>query len=293
MWQLLAFTSAIFSSLAAVFEKKALFKTEPLVFSLLLSALTFVLALPFFFFANLQLVTGIVIAVLYVKSILGAVAFLMIMNGLKTNELSNSLPLLTITPAVVALLAYCFLKESLSLISLVGILLVMAGTYLLQLPKGEGLMFPLFFLKRNKNLWYFIIAILLFSLTSILDKSLLKSYKMPPEAFLPLQQLFLTLNFFIIFLMKKKNSQSVKEVLNKYYWIILLVASFAIVYRYMHILAVKNGSVALVLSIKRTSVFFAAIIAGNLFKEHDLLRRSLAILIMLLGAAFVILSDYF
>lgn len=292
MWQLLAFTSAIFSSLAAVFEKKALFKTEPLIFSLLLSALTFVLATPFFFFANLHLVTGVAITVLYFKSVLGAAAFLMIMYGLKKNELSNSLPLLTITPAVVALLAYFLLNESLSLMSVGGMLLLMAGTYLLQLPKGGGLMTPIFFLKRNRNLWYFIIAILLFSLTSILDKSLLKSYKMPPEAFLPLQQLFLTLNFFIIYLVKKNKSETTKEAFSRFFWIILLVACFAIVYRYTHILAVKSGAVALVLSIKRTSVFFAAIIAGNLFKEHDLLRRSLAILIMILGAAFILLSDY-
>jgi uncharacterized membrane protein len=69
---------------------------------------------------------------------------------------------------------------------------------------------------------------------------------------------------------------------------ILAVAVFAVVYRYSYILAIKAGSVALVLSIKRTSVFFAAVFGGRYFKEHNLLRRSLAVVIMVVGAIVVI-----
>ena len=70
---------------------------------------------------------------------------------------------------------------------------------------------------------------------------------------------------------------------------ILLVSAFTIVYRLTQIFAVKSGSVALVLALKRTSVFFAVVIGGQIFKEHYLLRKSIATIIMLIGAAMVII----
>ena len=76
MWQLLAITSAIFSAIADIFEKKALFKIEPVGFSLLLSAVTFLLALPLLYFVEFSQISKSPVFVLYLKSVLGAVAFL-------------------------------------------------------------------------------------------------------------------------------------------------------------------------------------------------------------------------
>ena len=69
MWQLLAITSAVFSALAAIFEKKALFKIEPVGFSLLLSAVTFLLALPLLYFVEFdQISTAAVFVSLFLTS---------------------------------------------------------------------------------------------------------------------------------------------------------------------------------------------------------------------------------
>lgn len=290
MWQLLALTSAAFSALAAIFEKKALFKIEPLLFSMILSAFTFVLTIPFFWFVDFDMIRADALVVLYVKSILGAAAFLLVMYGIQKNELSNSLPLLVLTPGVVAVAAFFLLTESIGSYALLGMLLLLSGTYFLQLEKNSSWLSPFLFVKRNKAQWYIIAAIILFSTTSILDKSILKSFRLQPEAFLPIQQLFFTINFYLIYLFtKRKNEADLKSQFTQTWKIILAVAVFAVIYRYSHILAIKSGSVALVLSIKRTSVFFAAVFGGHYFREHNLLRRSIAIMVMVVGAILIIL----
>lgn len=289
IWQLLAVTSALFSALAAVLEKKALFKMHPLGFSLILSAFTFVLSLPFFMHVNFDAISVSAVLVLYIKSVLGAAAFLLVMHGIKRNELSNSLPLLVLTPGIVAVVAYFILGESLGTYSIFGMILLLAGTYFLQLEKHGKWFSPFLFVKRNKSYWFIIAALLLFSTTSILDKSILKNYKLQPEAFIPIQQFFFTINFFLLYAIKPTGKEKLKEQLSSYWKIILAVAVCAVIYRYSHILAVKSGSVALVLSIKRTSVFFAAVIGGKYFHEHNLLRRSIAVTIMVLGAVIVVL----
>ncbi len=289
MWALLAFISAIFSALAAIFEKKALFKLEPVVFSFQLSALTFLLTIPFLFFVDFGQVSLNALLVLYIKSVLGAAAFLLVMYGIKRNELSNSLPLLALTPGVVAIFAFFLLGEKISLQDVLGMVLLLAGTYFLQLEKNGTWLSPFLFVKRNKAQWYILGAILIFTITSILDKAILKNFKLQPEAFLPIQQLFFTINFFLIFLIRRRKADALGFKPKQIGKIILAVAVFAVIYRYSHILAIKAGSVALVLSIKRTSVFFAAVFGGYYFMEHNLLRRSIAVVIMVFGAIIIIL----
>lgn len=290
MWQLLAITSALFSAAAAVFEKKALFKNDALTFSLMVSAITFVFTAPFFFFVDIEMIPSSAVFVLLIKSLLGSAAFLLVMNGLKHNELSNSLPLLVFTPAIVAVIAFFLLGEAISGIEIGGMVLLLAGTYFLQLDKEGSWLSPFQFVKRNKAQWYILGAIALFSTTSILDKTLLKGFNLPPEAFLPLQQLFYTFFFLVAFLLRKGSHKSLKREFSETWKLVLAVAVFAVIYRYSHILAVKAGSVALVLSIKRTSVFFATIFGGRYFKEHNIARRSVAVLVMVIGTVIIILS---
>lgn len=290
MWQLLAFTSAIFSASAAIFEKKALQKTSALNFSFLLSAFTLIFSIPLLFFVNFNKIEIDGILVLYGKSILGAVAFLLVMSGLRKLEISSSLPLLVLTPGVVAIFAFILLGESLTTIEVLGMVLLLAGTYILQLKVGASFLEPFKIAKQNKAYLYIVGAIILFTVTTLLDKTLLKTYKLQPEAFIPIQQFFFTINFGILFLFRKNRNETLKISLKSTWKIILLVAVFAFIYRYSHIWAIKLGSVALVLSIKRTSVFFATVIGGKYFKEQNVLKKSIATAIMIIGAILIILN---
>lgn len=288
MWFILAFISALFSAAAAIGEKKALQNSSAISFSLLLSIFNVIFSIPFLLFVDFSTVSIEAILVLFAKSTLGAFSFLFVMKGLKSLEISSSLPILVLTPGFTALLAFIFLKEELSLFEIFGMVILLFGTYLLQLKPDKNLIYPFQFRKQPKALIYIILALVIFSITSVVDKALLTNFKLAPFVFIPLQHVFYTLIFLVLFIVNRDRSESFKGTFYSIWKIVLIVSLFTIIYRFSHIYAIKLGSVALVLSIKRTSVFFATIIGGTYFNEQNLLRKTIATILMIIGAVTII-----
>lgn len=288
-WYGMALVSAFFSAAAAIFEKKTLFKEKALEFSIVLALFNVVLSLPFLASINFSALSGAALGVLYGKTILGMLSFLCVMHGLKNLEISGALPLLVLTPGIVAFAAFVLLGEALGQHEIIGLVLLLVGTYVLQILHGNDLLAPFKIFYQSRGHRYIVGALLLFTITSILDKMLLKNYKLPPTAFLVFQHLFLAINFMLLGWMHRRRSFDLRPVFKRSWMPILLVSVFTIVYRYSQIEAVKLGSVALVLALKRVSVFFAVVLGGSYFRDHFLLRKTIATCIMLAGAALVIL----
>jgi len=81
----------------------------------------------------------------------------------------------------------------------------------------------------------------------------------------------------------------VKETNNNWWKWIILVALLTVGYRYTQIEAIKYApAVALVLSVKRISVFFASIIGGKIFNEEKLLQKAIATAILIGGTFFIV-----
>ncbi len=289
-WYGFALISALFSAAAAVFEKKTLFKEEALDFATLLALFNVVVSLPLIGFINFAHITTPSLLVLYGKTILGMFSFLLVMKGLKNLEISGALPLLVLTPGLVALFAYLILGESLTMLQIVGLIGLLIGTYILQVHHHDDLLAPFKFLVKSKGHRYILGALAIFTTTSILDKIILKNYKLAPNSFILFQHIFLAVNFLLFYWIKGRNSAQLKTVFRNSWKPILWVSLFTIIYRMSQIEAVKIGSVALVLALKRVSVFIAVVFGGKLFKDHYLTRKTIATLIMLAGAALVILK---
>ncbi len=287
-WFLLAIISAVFSAAAALFQKKILFSIEALDFSLLLSFFNVVLSIPFLLNVNYAALSSANLLVLYFKSILGALAFLCVMLSIKNLEISKALPLLALTPGLVAIFAFVFINDSLSVIQVCAILLLLSGTYILEARSGQKLLDPFKVFIKSKNHHYVVFALLLFTTTSIIDRLLLNRYQLPPNAFLGFQHIFFAINFLIIYIIFKKNVARLFKLNSNSIWLlIILVSVLTVVYRYTEILAVKIAPVAMVLSVKRISVFFAVLIGGKIFKEKNLLIKTLATVLIIIGIILI------
>jgi len=288
-WYYLSIIAAIFSATAAVLQKKVLFKEKALSFATTLALFNLIIAIPFFFFIDASGLSVLNIGVLLIKSILGAFAFLCVMLGIKNLELSHALPLLVLTPGLVALFAFFILGESISALALLGMALLLLGTYILQLGEHVKLTEPFRYFIKSKGHKYIVFALILFTITSILDKALLKGFGLSLNAFMGFQHLF----YGLIFLLMVSFSGGFGELKGsfKFSWKwILLIAFVTVGYRYAHLSAVKSASsVALALSMKRTAVFFATVIGGRIFHEHDYKKRVIAALVMVAGAILVIM----
>jgi uncharacterized membrane protein len=285
---LLSFISAVFSALAAISQKKILFKLEGLEFSFLVTLASLILSAPFFLITDYNILQPVNLLILFLKTIPGTIAFLFVMLSIKNLEISKALPMLALTPGLVAIFAFLIIGDDLSFAETCGIILLFIGTYLLEARAGQKIFDPFVTFIKSPNHHYVIIALLLFTATSIADRWLLGRFKLMPEAFMGFQQLFLAFNFLVIIFCFKKNPLKIIRSVDISLWTwIFFIAVLTIVYRYTEILAVKSASVALVLSVKRISVFFAVIIGGKLFKEHNLLLKTAATVIIVIGLMII------
>lgn len=288
-WYSLAFISAILSASAAIIEKKSLFKIKALEFSLLVSAAGLVFSIPFGWDLSILSINPAGFLILFIKTAMNALSFYFIMSALKNLDISNSLPLMELSPGFVAVLGAIFLNEIPNGYQILGILLLIFGTYLINLKKNGGLYEPLMIFFKSKGHNYILYALILFSITSILDKVIVVKLNVPPGQFIFLHHLLTAIFFASAFFVKRRGFSSVKNISKEIWFFIFLVGLLSVFYRYTQILAIKEGHVALVLAIKRTSVFFACVVGGTLFKEETLAQRIIATLILIAGGALVIL----
>ncbi len=290
-WRFLALASAVLSAAAAICEKKSLFRVNALEFSVILSIFSFLFALPFAGLFDYSAVSSQAMLFLFIKSAFNALAFYSVMSALKRLDISGSLPLMDLNPGIVAFLAFLFLNESLSLWQAAGLILLIAGTYLINLKKGSTFLGPFSIFIKSKGHNFILTAIAAFTITSLLDKVIVGNFKMKPEAFMFFQHLFNLIMFGAAFAAVRRNRafECLTDAFKKGWMLMVLVGILTIGYRYTQILAVAGGKVALVLAVKRLSVFFACIAGGKLFKETDLLIRVSATVVLVAGAVLVTL----
>ena len=288
-WFIIALLSAFLSAFAAITQKKILFNLGALEFSFLLSLVNLFFSIPFFFFIDYGTINSFNLLVLFIKSVIGVGAFFCVMLSLKNLEISNALPLLALTPGFIAVFAFIFLGEALKTAEVVGLIILMLGTYILESGNSTKIIFPFSILLKSKYHRFVILALLLFTASSILDKLLLIKLNLSPISLTAFQHIYFAIIFSIVFFIFRKKTEPLPNITNKINlgWI-ALISILTIGYRYTQVVAIGLASVALVLAVKRTSVFWATIIGGKIFSDKDLLKRSIAAVLILIGAILIL-----
>lgn len=288
-WFFIALLSAFLSSFAAITQKKVLFKLGALEFSFLLSVVNLFFSIPFFFFIDYETISYTNLSILFIKSLIGVGAFYCVMISLKNLEISNALPLLALTPGFVAVFAFILLGEGLKTLEIIGLLFLIAGTFILESKNFKELFIPFSVFIKSEYHRFIILALLLFTASSIMDKFLLVKLNLSPISLTAFQHIYFAILFSLlyIFFRGKEKASSIEIKKNHLGWI-ALISILTIGYRYTQIVAVGLASVALVLAIKRTSVFWATVIGGKLFNDKDLLKRSIAAVLILIGAILIL-----
>lgn len=288
-WFFIALVSSLLSAFAAITQKKVLFNRSPLEFSFLLAIVNLVFSIPFFLAVNYATINSFNLSILFVKSIIGVAAFLCVMTALKNMQISNALPLLALTPGFVAIFAFLFLGELLKITEVLGLISLIVGTYILESKNLKEILFPMNIFFRSKYHHYILSALFLFTASSIMDKLLLVKMGLSPISLTAFQHLFYAFLFTAAFYLfqKDKERTSINLKKNDLGWIVL-ISLFTIGYRYTQIVSISLASVALTMAVKRTSVLWATIIGGKIFKDSNLLKKTIAVLFILLGAILIL-----
>jgi drug/metabolite transporter (DMT)-like permease len=284
-WFLLATCSALLSASAAIIQKKALFRLHALEFSFLVSIVIFLLSLFVIPLVDITSISSETLIIIIAKSILGGLAFLLVMMSLEHNQISSALPLLGTTPAVTALLAIPILGESLQQWEWLGIGLMVAGTYMLEKRPEQMIFQPFKNIILQKNHVFIFGAVGLFAISSIADKLLLDNYKTNPLIILFYQHLIYCLMFGSMVFIRRMSLPDLMHKGTNQFLFILAIAFLTIAYRFTQLGAAQLAPIALVLAIKRTSILYASFFGGKLFYDERLPQK-------LIGSALIIASGF-
>jgi drug/metabolite transporter (DMT)-like permease len=287
-WFLLASCSALLSAAAAIAQKKVLLRTHALEFSFLLSVIIMVLSFSIPLTVDSMWVPPVTLWVILGKSLVGGMAFLLVMMSLERDQISRVLPLLGLTPAVTALVSLAFTGENLQMWEWTGIVLVVAGAYLLEKRPagvagggaGTG--------RFSRSHVYILIALLLFAASSVADKTLVSGFKTDPRIVLVYQHVVYCLLFGGLLIVRRVPLEVLVKAGRAHAWYLIAIAVLTIAYRFTQLEATRGAPVALVLAVKRTSILYASFFGGRLFSE-DRLKLRLAGAVLIVASGFVIL----
>ncbi len=288
-WLALATGSALLSAAAAIAQKRVLQRLGALELSFLATAAVLLLAAWVPLREDVLALTPRAAGVLAAKSLVGAVAFLLVMRALERHPISGALPVMGLTPAVTALLATVLLRDTLRPGEWLGLALVTAGLWALESREGRGPFGPfgaVFGTGRHRHM---LGAVLLFALSSVGDKLLLTGMRVPPNVVLFHQHVVYLAVFGAMLLARRAPAAALARGAREQWPLLLAIAACTLGYRFLQLEATQAGPVALVLAVKRTSIVYASLAGGRLFAEERLAPRVIAA-VLIVGAGFLFLG---
>jgi drug/metabolite transporter (DMT)-like permease len=291
-WYGFGFSAAILAASAAILEKWLLKRMSVWQMSAWFSLATAFLVIPILagYEGSLRSLRPELYGVLLLKSVLEAVQFVSVMMGIRRLGISTTVPLMALSPGFVALAATLVIGDALTLPQWGGLLLMVAGMYLVQLEGDSAWWRPFFRLFTDRDQWVILVALTASVAVALLDKTILSGYRISPRLFITVQQWILAALFLVT--LAARSALGRERPLPWNGKVALGLAALAVVtvgYRYLQMRGVMLAPVALVLAVRRTAVVMAALVGGSLFHERGFLRRSLAAAILAGGA--IVLSQ--
>lgn len=174
------------------------------------------------------------------------------------------------------------------MVNFFGMLLIVAGAYVLELKKG--LLSPFKAIKESKYIHFILLGLVFAGFCAVLDRAILKN-DIEFLVFYFYNNIFLFLFMSLFALLRKNGFQTIK---NSYKKVILVVIAGVVFYMigditYFKALAIPAALVALVIPLKRTSILVSTILGGEIFHEENILKKTIATIIMLAGVFLIVM----
>ena len=271
----------------SILRKNALLKTHALNFESARTLSIVLLSLVLIPFINLNISWKVVLLV-YGVSILGTTGILFASKALRHDAISLIAPLSNIRPGFVALLAFFFLGETIGAKEITGILIMLAAAYLLESDHHfSDFISPVRHLMKDKYSLFFIFAVFLFAINSVLNKYII-TYHLDIFTYFFLTWIFIAFNFNLVHTLK----YGVKDTINCFKeitYVPLLVGGLSMTMNLLALKALSLAFVSLVSPVLMLSTLFTVLIGGRFFHEQYLLFRLGAAVIMMIGAYLIII----
>ena len=212
-------------------------------------------------------------------------ALFLMMKSLQISDLSISIPMLSFTPVFLLFVSYILLNEFPSFFGLIGVIIVAAGSYIINISSVKyGYFEPFKSIFRNKGTFYMLAAAFIFSITASLVKIGITLSN--PAYFMVIHYLFASIILAALFSNRIKNNiRQVKE--NSRYFLMMGIAvAFS---ELLAAAALKFAIVPYVISLKRTSIIFSVLLGSVVFREKHFKEAVIGATIMFAGIVLITL----
>lgn len=284
MWIFYALLNPFADASRNVFSKRASRKVDSLLVSWVNNLIPFLLFLPVLFFVELKFNTPFFVSI-FVSGLINIAASILYHRAISKGDISVVVPMLSFTPLFLLVVSPIIVGEFPDTFGLIGILLIVFGSYLLNLNlKEKNLFAPFKALLKNKGTRYMLIVSFIWSISANFDKIGIQSSS-------PLQYV-LFINCFVavgvtIFAASKQKIKKDEIMLEKKN--LLLVGILTALGFYLHMNALSLTLVAYVIALKRTAGMISVGLGYFFLGEKNIKERLLGSAIMFAGVIFIIL----
>ena len=289
MWFAFALLGAMIYAFRGILEKRIIHDINPYIlgFGIRLYALPF-FVLPFIFAPQLwipfdQLPMSFWLVSLIVALITTPIETYFYYRALKQDDVSLTIPVLTLRPIFATAFTILLLHDYPSLLGLLGIIVIFLGVYSLKISHvRNGALEPIRQLAINPAVRMMVIVAFSQGLSDILDKVGFVNANAYMDSLVNYVFLCISLGAFAVVKARKSMNQ-LHENSGALLIIGLVVASYTI----LSMLALETGNPAYVSAIKSSSVLFTIILGTWLLKESDKKSKLFAALLMVIGLVLI------
>lgn len=226
------------------------------------------------------------------------VAMHLYVTAIRDAPLSDTLPYLSFTPIFTAILGYFLLDESIGPRGLAGIVLVVSGAYLLNLPHayrptsrrarsgrlGGGLapLAPLRAMLTQRGARLMLVVASLYGVTSVGSKAAMG--EVPAQSFGAFY--FVLIGIFTLLVYRGWTPATARRLARRPVAVAAVAAAMAAMV-VLHFVAIAKVEAAYMVSVKRFSLLFGIVYGAWWFQEPGLLKNLSAGLLMVTGVALV------
>ena len=218
--------------------------------------------------------------------ILSIAAVVLYYKSLRITDLSLAVPMMSFTPILLLLTSFILLGELPAIRGVSGILLIVAGSYILNLNRDHtSLLGPFKGILKNRGTRYMLIVAFLFSLSSNFDK--LVVINSDPIFGTFAINLLVGLSFLLL---SSTRAMNVRRIYRRNFHKFLAAGMALALTGIATNIAFTMQIVPYVISLKRLSILFSVLSGGLIFKEINILERITGASVMLVGVILIIFS---
>jgi drug/metabolite transporter (DMT)-like permease len=284
-WFILALSTAVFVSTGDTLLKKYFGRFSPREMAVVQSLYSLPLALVAFLFVPVPELDATFWFLFAVLVPLDVTAFYLYMKAIRSSPLSLSIPFLSFTPVFMVFTGFLVLGEMPNRFGLGGILMVVAGSYILHVSKiKEGYLAPFKAIFGEQGSWVMVLVSLMFSVMAVLGKKAILHSSPIFFGFMFLISLdIVTLILFPFF-----GKIQWKGLFNMYVpgaWVGVMLFFHVL----CHTLAIHMVEAVYMISVKRMSILFSVFLGWFILQETDIRHRFMGACLMFLGVLTITL----